>query len=178
MIHLAGQQLQMPAIHIPVVMYWADERLTIHSTTVSRCTSLSVAESDVQDWVSLLLIHDTKCWNTLWQIQTHTQPFYSSLDFVQDNLGELVPLPEGTFHHLLDFLVQNEDNTGRHTNNLDGLQPIQINWRPISAIPTIVTPDTLPGTTLPIYPGSGQAPNMLACIPGGLVDKFRQRKTK
>ena len=37
------------------------------------------------------------------------------VDFVQDNPGELVP--EGTFHHLLDFLVQNEDNTGRHTNN-------------------------------------------------------------
>jgi len=40
-----------------------------------------------------------------------TQPFYSSLDFVRDNLGELVP--EGTFRHLLDFLVQDEDNTGR-----------------------------------------------------------------
>jgi len=42
----------------------------------------------------------------------HTQPFYSSLDFVRDNPGEL--LPEGTFRHLLDFLVQNEDNTGIH----------------------------------------------------------------
>jgi len=29
--------------------------------------------------------------------------------------------------------------------------------------------DALVGTTLPIYPGLGQAPNMLACIPGGLV---------
>ena len=38
---------------------------------------------------------------------------------------------------------------------------------PISAILTIFTPDALPGTTLPIYPGLGQAPNMLACIPGG-----------
>jgi len=27
----------------------------------------------------------------------------------------------------------------------------------------------LPYTTLPIYPGLGQAPNMLACIPGGLA---------
>jgi len=52
---------------------------------------------------------------------THTQPFYSSLDFVRDNPGE--PVPEGTFHHLLDFLEQNEDNTGRRTNNLDGLPP-------------------------------------------------------
>ena len=38
-----------------------------------------------------------------------------------DNPGDLVP--EGTFRHLLDFLVQNEDNTGRRTNNLDGLPP-------------------------------------------------------
>jgi len=30
-------------------------------------------------------------------------------------------------------------------------------------------PDALPGTTLPIYPGLGQVPNMLACIPSGLV---------
>jgi len=51
----------------------------------------------------------------------HTQPFYSSLDRVWDNLGKL--LPEGTFRHLLDFLVQNEDNTGRCTNNPDGLPP-------------------------------------------------------
>jgi len=48
---------------------------------------------------------------------THTQPFYSSLDFVRDNPGKL--LPEGTFCHLLDFMVQNEDITGRHTNNPD-----------------------------------------------------------
>jgi len=40
---------------------------------------------------------------------------------------------------------------------------------PISAIPTMFMLDALPGTTLPIYPGLGQAPNTLACIPGGLV---------
>jgi len=57
-----------------------------------------------------------------------TQPFYSSLDFVQDNPGELVP--EGTFCHLLDFMVQTEDNTGRRINHPDGLPPIQTNWCP------------------------------------------------
>ena len=38
-----------------------------------------------------------------------------------DNPGE--PAPEGTYCHLLDFLVQNEDNASRCTNNLDGLPP-------------------------------------------------------
>jgi len=47
--------------------------------------------------------------------------------------------------------------------------PIQTNWCPTSTISTIFTPDALPDTTLPIYPGLEQAPNMLACIPSGLV---------
>jgi len=38
-----------------------------------------------------------------------------------------------------------------------------------SIIPTIFMPDALPATTLPIYPGLGQAPSMPACIPSGLV---------
>jgi len=66
---------------------------------------------------------------------THTNtpppPFYGSLDFVWDNPGELVP--EGTFRHLLDFLEQNDDNTDRCTNNVDGLPVchlIQTNWCP------------------------------------------------
>ena len=33
----------------------------------------------------------------------------------------------------------------------------------------IFTPGALPAATLQIYPGLGQAPNMLACIPSGLV---------
>jgi len=33
----------------------------------------------------------------------------------------------------------------------------------------IFAPDALPAATLPIYPGLGQSPNMLACIPNGLV---------
>jgi len=45
---------------------------------------------------------------------------------------------------------------------------IQTNWCPHLCHPIIFTPDALPGTTLPIYPGLGQAPNMLACIHGGL----------
>jgi len=51
--------------------------------------------------------------------------------------------------------------------------PIQTNWCPTSAIPTIFMQDALPYTTLPIYSGLGQAPNMLVCIPGSLVKPIR-----
>jgi len=68
--------------------------------------------------------------------------------------------------HLLDFLEQSEDNTGIRINNPDGLPPLT-NWRPNLCHPHHFMPDALSGTTLPIYHGLGQAPNMLACTPGG-----------
>jgi len=98
----------------------------------------------------------------------HTQqPFYGSLHFVQDSVGELVP--EGTYCHLLDFLEQNEDNRQMHQPSGWTATTSRLIGAPTSAIPTILMQDALPYTTLPIYPGLGQAPNMLACIPGGLV---------
>jgi len=30
-------------------------------------------------------------------------------------------------------------------------------------------PNALPAATLPLYPGLGQAPNILACIPSGVI---------
>jgi len=36
--------------------------------------------------------------------------------------------------------------------------------------PPNFTPDVLPAATLPVYPGLGQAPNMLDCITRGLLD--------
>jgi len=50
---------------------------------------------------------------------------------------------------------------------------IQTNWCPHLCHPTIFTPDDLPGTMLPVYPGLEQAPNMMAFIPGGLVLKAK-----
>jgi len=35
--------------------------------------------------------------------------------------------------------------------------------------PPIFNPDALPAATLPLYPGLGQAPNMLACVPDGMI---------
>ena len=67
-----------------------------------------------------------------------------------------------------------EDNRdrSRHTSNLAGRHSMRTNQRPTSNIPPIFTPDALPAATLPIYPGLGQAPNMLACIPNGLVVQY------
>jgi len=47
--------------------------------------------------------------------------------------------------------------------------PSRLIGAPTSTISTIFTSDALPDTTLPIYPGLEQAPNMLAFIPSGLV---------
>jgi len=42
--------------------------------------------------------------------------------------------------------------------------PILTNWRPNLCHPHHFMPDALLGTTLPVYPGLAQAPNMLADI--------------
>jgi len=58
-----------------------------------------------------------------------------------------------------------EDNRARHTDHLAERHTIRTNQRPTS-----IAPDTLPAATFSLYPGLGQAPNMLACIPSGVVN--------
>ena len=67
--------------------------------------------------------------------------------------------PDCTFsnHYLLDFNGAGEDNRGRYTDNPAGRHPLRTNQWATSINPPIFTPDALPATTLPIYPGSGQA---------------------
>jgi len=65
-----------------------------------------------------------------------------------------------------------EDNIDRHTDSPAGCNSIRNNQCPTSIIPPPFLrrmPSCRKPTTLPIYPGSGQAPNRLACIPSGLV---------
>jgi len=59
------------------------------------------------------------------------------------------------------------DIRGRHTIQL-GATPSGLISDPPPSSP-VFTPNVLPATTLTIYPGLGQAPNMLACILRGLV---------
>jgi len=63
-----------------------------------------------------------------------------------------------------------EDDRGRHTDHLDGRHSIWTNQRPTSiTLPHFFTPDAIAATTLPVYPGLGQAPNMLVYISSGMV---------
>jgi len=52
-----------------------------------------------------------------------------------------------------------------------GATPSGLISGPPPSFPTFML-DALLSTTLPLYPGSGQAPNMLACIPSGVVILF------
>jgi len=89
---------------------------------------------------------------TLTYTQSHTQVFY----------GPFLGLPEwagARRNLLLDFMVEGKISEA-DTPTI---------WMDPPPSSPIFTPDALPAPTLPIYPGLGQAPNMLACIPSGLV---------
>jgi len=62
-----------------------------------------------------------------------------------------------------------EDNRGRHKNHPASATPSGLISDPPPSS-SIFTLDALPAATLPLYPGLGQAPNMLVCIPSGLVE--------
>jgi len=94
---------------------------------------------------------------------THTQPFYAPLSGLPGWAGARRNL-------LLDFLVQGEISEADTPTVWLGATPSGLTSDPPPSSP-IFTPDALPALTVPIYPGLGQAPNMVACIPSGLVDK-------
>jgi len=78
---------------------------------------------------------------------------------------------EGGVHFinlLLDFMVQGEMSEADTPTNQLGTTPSGLINNPPPSSPNF-SPDALPAATLPIYPGLGQAPNMLACIPSGMV---------
>jgi len=96
------------------------------------------------------------------QILKHThitmlQPFF------QDHLGE--PVPEEIFW---TFMVQGEITEADASTISLGATRSRLSSCPPPSTP-IVTLDALPAATVPLYPGLGQAPNMLACIPSGVV---------
>jgi len=79
---------------------------------------------------------------------------------------------------LLDFMMLGRITRGRHTDNPCRRHSIWTNQQSTSINPTIFTLDALPATTLPIYPGLGQAQERAGLhTSSGLVHVFK-KKTK
>jgi len=92
----------------------------------------------------------------------HTQPFYN-------------PFSGTTWESLCQKKAYSglygarEDNTAADTLTIQvSATPTRLISDPPTSCPHF-TLDALPATTLSLYPGLGQTPNMLACIPSGVV---------
>ena len=93
--------------------------------------------------------------------QTHTQPSY----------GPFQELPgwAGARRNLLHFVVQGKITEADTLTTQVGATPSGLISDPPPSSPYFFTPDALPAATFPLYPGLGQASNVLACIPCGVV---------
>ena len=104
------RQITMPAPHHSVLH--RPDALPVAQPTVSKHWRSFVNQHSASEIFTITKMTKLICWldptiqtwSTCAQIlythrHIHTQPFYSSLDFVWDNPGELVP--EGTCCHLL-----------------------------------------------------------------------------
>jgi len=101
----------------------------------------------------------------------NTKPFYGPLSGTTGWAGTRRDIHSHTWNILwefLNFMKRGEDNRGKCTNNPTQRHPIQTIDAPTSSYPNFIL-NALPTATLPIYPGLGQAPNMLDCIPGDLT---------
>jgi len=100
------------------------------------------------------------CTPTTCQTTEHTQPFYGAF-------SRTTWVNQCQKKSSSGLCGAREDIRGRHADNPAGCHSIRTNQLPTSLI-TIFMWDALRATTLPIYPGLGQTPNMLSCIPSGL----------
>jgi len=63
-------------------------------------------------------------------------------------------------------------NRGRHTTIRMSATPSGLIGYPPPTSPLVFTLDALPAASLSLYPGLGQAPSMLVCIPSGMVNEM------
>jgi len=92
---------------------------------------------------------------------THTHPFYGPFSRTTQVNGARRNL-------LLHFMVQGKITEEDSPTILMDATPSRL----ISSLNPIFMPDAISAATLPLYPGLGQASNMLACIPSGVVIYF------
>ena len=99
------------------------------------------------------------------------QSFLKAITHTHNRFTGLIPgLPgwAGCTRNLLDFMVQGKITEADTATIRMGANPSGLISDPPPSSP-IFMPDALPATTFPIYPGLGEATNMLACISSGLV---------
>ena len=94
---------------------------------------------------------------------THKHTHIRFMAFFLGQLGSA-----GTRRNLLDFMVQRKISQADTPTIRLGATPSGLISDPPPSSPIFML-DNLRDATLPIYPGLGQALNMLACIPTGLV---------
>jgi len=83
------------------------------------------------------------------------EPFF--WDYPDETIPEKNICPQGTLVHAIFWVFWCKvEITDRRTINLAQCHPIRTIGAPTSIIITIFMLDTLPATTLPIYPGMGQ----------------------
>jgi len=83
-------------------------------------------------------------------------------------LSSWLPRWAGARRNLLDFILQGEISEADTLTIQLGTTPSGLINDPPPSSPIFV-PDALPSATLSIYPGLGQAQNVLACIPSGFT---------
>ena len=93
--------------------------------------------------------------------ESYTHNHFTAL--FEDHLGE--PVPEEIFW---TSMVQEKITEADIPTIRVGATPSRLISDP-SPLSSIFTLDALPAATIPLYPGLGQAPSMLACIPSGVV---------
>ena len=102
---------------------------------------------------------------------THTHTHYTHNHFTALFLG--IPRWAGARRNLLlDLMVQGKITDTDTPTIWMGTTPSGLISDPPPSFPHFKL-DALPAATLPFYPSMGQAPNMLACIPTGMVRRSK-----
>jgi len=102
-------------------------------------------------------------WTFNYECESHTHNHFTAL------FPGLPGWAGGRRSLLLEFVMQGKITEADTPTIRLGATPSGLITEPPPSSPPIFTPDTLPAATLPLYPGLGQASNMLACIPSCVI---------
>ena len=158
------------AFDVPHVMWSLYSSHTECGWMEAQCSIWACNEANIKHQISCMITDHWFMTNlqttnrhlaTLNGTHTHTQPFYGPF-------SGTTRVSRSQKKSLSALCGGRGDIRGRHTDNPAGRHSIQTNQCPSPSFPHFCA-RCLSAATLPIYPGLGQAPNMLACIPSGLL---------